>query len=75
MDVRLAATAASAVGPGLPGPLPPGEGGPVLAFSDGACDHPHDPMLARVAWAVRLPGRGQGVWSGPVDGAQTAQRG
>eukprot|EP00974_Lingulodinium_polyedra_P061250 5907082-Lingulodinium_polyedra.AAC.1 len=59
------AAEASAVDPLLPGPLPPREGGPVLAFSDGACDHPRDPLLARAAWAVRMPGRGQSTGAGP----------
>eukprot|EP00974_Lingulodinium_polyedra_P086644 8398386-Lingulodinium_polyedra.AAC.1 len=32
-------------------------------------------MLARAAWAAHAPRRGQNAWAGPVDGAQTAQRG
>eukprot|EP00974_Lingulodinium_polyedra_P019900 1923042-Lingulodinium_polyedra.AAC.1 len=31
--------------------------------------------MARAAWAVHVPGEGGGVWAGPVQGAQTAQRG
>eukprot|EP00974_Lingulodinium_polyedra_P081771 7917897-Lingulodinium_polyedra.AAC.1 len=46
-----------------------------MAFSDGACDCPQDPLLARAAWAVRIPGVHGGCWAGPADGAQTAQRG
>eukprot|EP00974_Lingulodinium_polyedra_P074667 7235661-Lingulodinium_polyedra.AAC.1 len=31
--------------------------------------------MARAAWAIHVPGDGGGGWAGPVQGAQTAQRG
>eukprot|EP00974_Lingulodinium_polyedra_P004563 428989-Lingulodinium_polyedra.AAC.1 len=68
------AAAATRVDPQLPRALPPREGGAVMAFSDGACDCPQDPLLARAAWAVHIPGAHGGCWAGPADGAQTAQR-
>eukprot|EP00974_Lingulodinium_polyedra_P013293 1289141-Lingulodinium_polyedra.AAC.1 len=46
-----------------------------MAFIDGACDCPQDPLLARAARAVYIPGDYGGTWAGPADGAQTAQRG
>eukprot|EP00974_Lingulodinium_polyedra_P044191 4240422-Lingulodinium_polyedra.AAC.1 len=46
-----------------------------IVYSDGACYDPQDPLMARAAWAIHVPGEGGGVWAGPVQGAQTAQRG
>eukprot|EP00974_Lingulodinium_polyedra_P120643 11175887-Lingulodinium_polyedra.AAC.1 len=44
-------------------------------YTDGACVDPLDPLPARAAWAIVVPGVGGGTWAGPVDGPQTAQRG
>ena len=81
-DVRLAALAAAASAPlptpALPAPaLPPGaQAGRCRAWTDGACVHPADPLLARAGWGLRLerPGAPLAEHRGPVDGAQTAQR-
>eukprot|EP00974_Lingulodinium_polyedra_P130108 11212567-Lingulodinium_polyedra.AAC.1 len=48
---------------------------PRVVYSDGACVGPQDPLLARSTWAVHIPGAGGGMWAGPVQGPQTAQRG
>eukprot|EP00974_Lingulodinium_polyedra_P103414 10013962-Lingulodinium_polyedra.AAC.1 len=61
-------------------PEPPSHGAAAGAaadviYSDGACYDPQDPLMARAAWAIHVPGRGGGDWVGPVQGAQTAQRG
>eukprot|EP00974_Lingulodinium_polyedra_P007078 671158-Lingulodinium_polyedra.AAC.1 len=50
-------------------------GGRREVYTDGACVDPLDPLLARAAWAIVVPGEGGGTWAGPVDGPQTAQRG
>eukprot|EP00974_Lingulodinium_polyedra_P077459 7500110-Lingulodinium_polyedra.AAC.1 len=46
-----------------------------MAFNDGARNCPEDPLLARAARGVQIPGGHGGARAGPVDGAQTAQRG
>ena len=43
-------------------------------WSDGACLHPADPLLARAAWGLRCSDRGEPNLVGPVEGPQTAQR-
>ncbi len=55
-----------------PRPWPTRVTGTAECWTDGACASPHDPWLARAAWAaVFADGT---VLSGPVSGAQTAQR-
>eukprot|EP00974_Lingulodinium_polyedra_P087889 8522130-Lingulodinium_polyedra.AAC.1 len=49
--------------------------GPHEVYSDGACLDPEDPLMARAAWAARVPGEGGGTWAGPAQGPQTALRG
>eukprot|EP00974_Lingulodinium_polyedra_P015050 1456964-Lingulodinium_polyedra.AAC.1 len=36
-----------------------------VVYSDGACHDPQDPLMARAAWAIRVPGSGGGEWAGP----------
>ena len=80
------AGAASTAGPELPREA---EWRPLLprrtVWSDGACLHPTDPLLARAGWGLSFGPAGGAVGatgaslaaagaSGPVDGDQTAQR-
>eukprot|EP00959_Pyramimonas_sp_CCMP1952_P224484 4693944-Pyramimonas_sp.AAC.1 len=79
-DVRLAALAEEATRalplaplPAAQMPVPPQSRR--RAWTDGACERPQDPLMARAAWGLRLEGpRGTSDHSGPVDAAQTAQR-
>lgn len=82
LDVRLGALAAEARCTTALPPLPPAvEQAPGTVrrrvWTDGACVHPRDPLLARAGWGLVLEGSEQSPEAergGPVDGAQTAQR-
>ena len=43
-------------------------------WTDGACLHPADPLLARAAWGLRADAVDAVNFAGPVGGCQTAQR-
>ncbi len=77
LPARLAgmADAASCEDPSLPPQAPPQSDAPrSTVWTDGACLHPTDPLLARAAWGLRCEALALCNWGGPVDGAQTAQR-
>ena len=72
-DLQGLALQAAAEDPQLPQVC---EGLRGTVFSDGACVHPTDPLLARAAWGlqVSIADGGQLTLGGPVGGQQTAQR-
>lgn len=58
--------------PVLPPPAQMDDAGPgATVWTDGACLHPTDPLLARAGWGLRHDGHSYG---GPVGGRQSAQR-
>lgn len=80
-EARLAALAAAArcaEAPQPPPAAPPPEGLPRRrAWTDGACLHPTDPLVARAGWGLLLEGASGAAGrehSGAVSGLQTAQR-
>jgi ribonuclease HI len=75
LGLAALASAAACADAGLPpqAALRP-EAARATVWTDGACLHPADPLLARAAWGLRAAGLEQCNWAGPVNGAQTAQR-
>jgi ribonuclease HI len=78
-SAELQALAQQAAGddPQLPGIQQQVRDGPrQTVYSDGACVHPSDPLLARAAWGVHVVAVGgrRRALGGPVGGQQTAQR-
>ena len=85
LDPQLAAEAAMASVPLPAPPMPdpaavlPDQPQRCRAWTDGACEHPTDPLLARAGWGFQLErpaahGATRTEHCGPVDGLQTAQR-
>ena len=76
-DLLALAEAAAADDPQLPVPQLLRPGDRQVVYSDGACLHPADPLLARAAWGIHVAVAGAGparTLGGMVDGQQTAQR-
>ena len=81
-DLTALAQEAAEDDPQLPAPPPLRAGARQTVYSDGACLHPTDPLLARAGWGLCMPpppptaaasGPARAL-GGPVGGPQTAQR-
>jgi len=76
LDCTLAAQADAAALDEFAFPNPLGaRAGRTTVWTDGACLHPADPLMARAAWGLRADADESYNHGGPVQGCQTAQRG
>eukprot|EP00974_Lingulodinium_polyedra_P066213 6407474-Lingulodinium_polyedra.AAC.1 len=59
------AQVAQGVDPELPQLAVGAQRGTREVYSHGACVDPEDPLMARAAWDITVPGAGGGTWAGP----------